>query len=231
MLREHAILDPTSPDDRVMAGEMTRRPDHQLLVNWFRIHLAELERILPRLTVRFLTPTSPFDPRKDDGLPFVYDRVQLDPEDANPVGFTPDGVFSIHDSEEGKALLFFLEVDMGTEPQTSPSGVSRNPRDKILRYQAYFRQKGYKRYEKMWECSLGGFRLLFLTNTPTRMAKIGRLVQDTPPGGFVWVTDQERIFRQGLADAIWTRGGHLEKPPESILGPEMRRPSALQIKD
>ena len=231
LLREQGLLDSSVPDDHVTAEKIIAHPDHDLLVNWFRIHLVKLAETLPRLNVRFLSPKSPFVARKDDGLPFVYDRVRLGTDDDKPTGFTPDGVIAITDSEEQKTLLFILEVDMDSEPLTSQRGKSSNVRDKILKYQAYFRQQGYKHYEEEWECSLRGFRLLFLTNTSARMAEICRLVQEITPSNFIWVADQERMFAQGLADAIWARGGNQNGSQESILGQGMCRASRIVINE
>jgi len=39
--------------------------------------------------------------------------------------FIPDGVFTITNLELKKSLLFFLEVDMGTESVASPNAISK----------------------------------------------------------------------------------------------------------
>jgi hypothetical protein len=44
-----------------------RLTDHQLLLNWFRIHLNQIERVIPRLRVRSLAHNSPSVPRRPDG--------------------------------------------------------------------------------------------------------------------------------------------------------------------
>ena len=110
---------------------------------------------------------------------------------------------------------------MGTE---SIASIGRGPRDlrqKILNYQQFFRENRYKPYEKIWDCDLEGFRLLFLTTTGARMASICNLIQSIPPADFIWVTTMEQMFSHGLSWKIWVRGGRRNAPEESILGPEM----------
>ncbi len=203
--------------------------DHQLLVNWFRVNLVQLERLVPRLSVRFLSPNSPFLGKDSEGKPLIYDRVTLTDDTAGQIDFIPDGVFMIKDtmSEQGKALLFFLEVDMDTEPLVSANNPSKDIRQKILCYQSYFRSQGYKRYEPVWNCSLTGFRLLFLTNTSARRTALCRLVQEMQPSDFIWVADQESMFAKGLGARIWARGGKDHRPPESVLGKLATHQTAL----
>ncbi len=203
--------------------------DHQLLVNWFRVHLVQLERLVPRLSIMFLSPTSSFLGKDNEGKVLVYDRVTVEGDAAGHVDFIPDGVFMVKDTagESEKALLFFLEVDLDTEPLVSTNNSSRDIRQKILCYQSYFRSQGYKRYEPVWNCHLTGFRLLFLTNTSARRTAMCRLVQEMQPSDFIWVTDQESMFAKGLGARIWARGGKEHKPPESILGKLATEQTAL----
>jgi len=53
ILRDKGLIDRTVPYDRVVAGGIFCA-SHQLLLNWFRIHLTQVERVLSRLSVRFL---------------------------------------------------------------------------------------------------------------------------------------------------------------------------------
>ena len=198
--------------------------DHHLLVNWFRIHLLQIERTIPQLSVKYLDPNShpPVLFRTD--RPSLMERVLGKKRQKKSFEFIPDGVFSITDKEtEKKALLFFLEVDMGTETLAS---VDRNPKDirqKILRYQDLFRSKRYKKYERVFDSKLNGFRLLFLANSGARLISLCGLVREMPPSDFIWLVDQEKMFSYGLATKIWARGGRNEDPPQSILGPKLSR--------
>jgi len=221
VLRKQGNISPDSGHDKAAETHM-QNTDHQLLVNWFRTHLVRLGRAVPQLSIAFLSPTSPFLNRDiDGGLP-VYERVVVKSEEQNEeeAYFIPDGVFSITDKESTpqKTLLFFLEVDMGSEPLVRTNQGAQDIRQKIVYYQSYFRTYGYKRYEGFWNCRLNGFRLLFLTNTASRKIALCRLVQEMRPSNFIWVADQESMFAKGLGTEIWARGGLDQQPPESILG-------------
>ncbi len=203
--------------------------NHLLLVNWFRIHLLQIERSMPQLSVKYLAPNS-------------YSRVwnKGDGSSASPTNsklktslkFIPDGIFSITNMEpEKKALLFFLEVDMGTETLAS---MDRNPKDirqKILRYQDLFRSGSYKEYERVFDSAFNGFRLLFLVNHVDRMNSLCRLVQEMSPSDFIWLTDQREMFSHGLSANIWARGGRNQDPPQSILGPRLACELPVQYTD
>lgn len=202
--------------------------DHTLLLNWFRIHLEEMKSLDSRVETDFLASTSPFLPKLADGKLAIYDRIAAGPGPDAWMDFIPDGVFTISVGEQDRrrSLLFFLEVDMGTEPLTS-SGSGRDLRQKILNYQAYFRTGRYRRYEELWSNRFNGFRLLFLANTGSRMASICRLVQEMPPSDFIWITDQDHMFAQGLGDNIWARGGKDQAALQSIVGPSLARPTPV----
>jgi len=193
--------------------------DHLLLVNWFRIHLLQIERAIPPLSIYYLSANSQ---PSGGNSPFISERI---PEDHRPekfVEFIPDGVFSITCQETGKkTLLFFLEVDMGTETLASMDRDPKDIRRKILNYQALFRSGAYKRYEQVFESKLNGFRLLLLVSSAARLTGLCRLVQEMPPSDFIWVVDQGRMFSHGLAAKIWARGGRNDAPPQSILGPRL----------
>jgi len=67
------------------------------------------------------------------------------------IDFIPDGVFSIRNHETGKSLLFFLEVDLGTETIASRERGPKDIRKKILNYQILFRHHHYRHYERVFE--------------------------------------------------------------------------------
>ncbi|MGD0919043.1 MAG: replication-relaxation family protein [Thermodesulfobacteriota bacterium] len=187
---------------------------HLLLVNWFRIHLLQIQRSLPQIIVHYLNPDSP---ARDNTSLSKPDSASRGPDKTTE--FIPDGIFSITSKGiEKKTLLFFLEVDMGTETLASMDRNHKDIRQKILRYQALFRSGAYKRYEEVFDSKLNGFRLLFLANSAARLLGLCRLVQEMQPSDFIWLVDQERMFSHGLSAKIWARGGRNEDPPQSILG-------------
>jgi len=210
-----------------VAADGIRCAEHLLAINWFRIHLVHLEKTFQRLSMKFLSSTSPFLERGPNGQPLVSDRAPAADAGGEPVAFTPDAVFTLKDQEHGKTLLFFLEVDMGTETLASARPGAKDILTKIICYQQYFRSDGYKRYQDLWDCELNGFRLLFLANLPARLAALCRLAQETPPSGFVWLTDRERMFAEGVSANIWARAGKLDAPLESIVGQTLSRVTPL----
>ena len=42
-------------------------PNHQLLLNWFRVYLSRVGKVLPRISVRVMAYNSPFLPKKPSG--------------------------------------------------------------------------------------------------------------------------------------------------------------------
>ena len=141
------------------------------------------------------------------------------------VEFEPDGVFSITDTQASKSVLFFLEVDMGTEPLVSHRGPSKGVRQKIAAYQAYFRGHCYKRYDHLWEACFRGFRLLFLANTGSRTMSLRKLAAETPPSDFIWLTDRQSMLSHGVWAPIWLKGGQRDASCRSILGSRSPSPS------
>ena len=87
---------------------------HDLLVNWFFIHLIQVERENPSLSTQHLTISSHNLNKGNADKPLLMERFSSDKTSENH-SMIPDGVFIITDKETEKTLLFFLEVDMGTE--------------------------------------------------------------------------------------------------------------------
>jgi hypothetical protein len=205
--------------DKQISGEEIHTVDHHLLSNWFQIHLEYVTQVVPQISHTYLTPTSALAGKDMNNRSLVYERNNA--EDGRPgkvTSFTPDAVFTLTDTSQGKTLLFFLEVDRGTETVASPARHPRDIRQKLLNYQHYFRTSQFKRYEAIWNTSLNGFRLLFLATTRARLNALCKVVRDMPPSGFVWLTDQEQLFAAGVGAKIWTRGGRHDTALQSILG-------------
>ena len=180
-----------------------------------------MERLIPQLSVNYLSPGfQSLAPTKGDRPPLL-ERVRTKNSQKEFIEFIPDGVFSITNEEISKTLLFFLEVDMGTETIASMDRDPKDIRQKILNFQALFHSSNYKRYEHIFNSILNGFRLLFLTNTASRLATLSRLVKGMPPSDFIWLTDQESMFTHGVSAEIWAKGGRYDDPPRSILGPKL----------
>jgi hypothetical protein len=174
--------------------------DHDLLLNWFHLYLIQIEQKYPQLSVTgFSTNTTP-------STQSILSST-----------FIPDGIFAIKHKKSSKNLLFFLEVDMGSETTASTDRNQNDFRQKVLNYQELFRNEQYKQCEKTFHSSFNGFRLLILTNTHEALAKLCRLVLEMPPSDFIWLTDQGQMFKGSLGDKIWRRGGNTAEQ-QSILG-------------
>ena len=196
--------------------------DHDLLANWFRIYISLIEKLIPNFSVDYLSPSTGHTLLKEKNQSRFSEKGSEHNNLRNTIDFIPDGVFTITDREKGKTLLFFLEVDMDTETIVSADrNKSNDVRQKILNYQGLFRSGQYKRYQNIFHANLNGFRLLFLANRDARLIALCRLVQGMPPSDFIWLTDQEKMFSQGLHAKIWARGGRYDKSLESILGTDL----------
>lgn len=218
ILKEEGIIDRDVPYENVSPVSI-RRVDHQILLNRFRVHLNQIKRVLPRLSVRFLAYNSPFLPRQPDGRTIISDSSPIGRRSVREVRFTPDAVFATTDAVQGKTLLFFLEVDCGTETLSSPQCKMTDIRQKILNYQWYFQSLRYKRYKEIFNTSrLHGFRLLFVTKTIGRLAALCKLIQEMEPSSFIWLTEYSRLSPEGVSAKIWAVGGDLNGPQDSIFG-------------
>jgi len=193
--------------------------DHDLLINWFYIHLIQMEKSVPDLTINPHAPGFVLKHKKKT-YGFFDSRIRIKTGDEF-IEFIPDGMFSAYHSGIGKSLLFFLEVDMDTESIASLDRNTKDVRQKILNYQALFRSGYYKRYGKIFNSKFNGFRLLFLVNSPARLDSLSRLVQEMPPSDFIWLTNQKKMISDGLSAEIWVRVGKTAQPPQSIIGPDL----------
>lgn len=220
LLIDKGLLGPNISYEHITAANI-HCPGHQMLMNWFRIYFKYAEKVIPAMRTRFLAHTSPFLPRNPSGRSIIADKAPALDNDSNPdIRFIPDAALSITDTTRDLTVLLFLEVDCGTETLASPKREMTDIRQKIINYQSYFLSERYKRYEKLWNCQLHGFHLLFLTNTTGRLRSLCRLVQQMGPQEtcFVYLTDQERLFNKGVTADIWAQAGNLTGPQESLFG-------------
>ncbi|MFC1763269.1 replication-relaxation family protein [Planctomycetota bacterium] len=217
LLRDRGLIDQNIPYENIL-GDSILSVNHQLMMNWLRIHLYQVERELPCLTIGFLAHNSPFLQRGQDGRVCIRDISPVPNQGSKQAHFIPDSVFSISDANQHKSCLFFLEVDCGTETIASPRRNMTDIRQKIVNYQWYFHEQRYKRYEAILDCSFHGFRLLFLTNSHSRLTALCRLAEEMKPSNFIWLTECTRLFPDGVSANIWAKGGNLQGPQHSILG-------------
>lgn len=222
LLKEGGLLPRDVPVERVQ-WISTSTLEHQISLNRFAISIRELASEPVHLEVRFLTATTPFLEPLKTGHPHIAGfAAESDPE-SEPEWFTPDGVLSLTEPQSGKALLFFVEIDMGSEGLSTATGSQGAISEKVRRYQAYFQSNAYKRYETEWNVKFNGFRLLFVAQDRTRSSQLSRLVQSVPPNDFIWITDWVQIQDRGIGGFVWSRGGNQNEDKESILGHSLGR--------
>ena len=198
---------------------------HNLLQNFFHICLLRLEKTFPRFTINFVNTRSKKIVRGNKNEPFYLPHPKITGQEEIPV--IPDGVFSIRDQESGKSLLFFLEVDMGTEALGDENSKSYNTNTisgKIIRYQKIFYDRLYKNYEPIFNDQFEGFRLLFLANDTDGLKRLCRVVRQRPNTDFIWLTEKSQLESEGITEKIWVKGGLTDAPLESIFG-------SLQLKN
>ena len=198
------------------AGLHPRLIPHQLLISEFRVHLATMTRMWPQFQTKFLTrgePVGSTEEPSDDSRDIQTDRT------TSTLHTIPDGILGLTHSESQKTLLFFLEADRGTESLTSHGG--GDIRQKILNYQAIFRSSAYRRHEQALGGQVNGFRVLLVADRQPRLAGLCRVVRETTPSDFVWLTDEASLSTPGIGARIWIRGGQTESPRHSILGSRM----------
>ena len=195
--------------------------DHDLMVNWFFIHLIQMSRDNPLFSIKHMTTSSHNLQDGDIDNPLLMERFTSDDHSEETITMIPDGVFTITNTKLDKSLLFFLEVDMGTETLATTNRSPGDVRQKVLNYQTLFHRNRYKRYRKIFTAQFNGFRLLFVANTAARMKALCDLIQGMPPSDFIWITELDKMFSKGISAGIWARGGLYNKPSESILGSKL----------
>ena len=124
------------------------------------------------------------------------------------------------DKTSDKSLLFFVEIDRGTENLMNPDrNCHGDISGKIINYMYYWASDAYKQYEQVWNCKFHGFRVLFVANNTKNCARLCRVVSNFGDhNDFVWVTDIEALFNSGIGGYIWYPGGQRSSQPDSIVG-------------
>ncbi len=137
LLKSENLIDNKIPIERLVPDKINNI-EHELLLNWFRIHLDHIPIKNPDLTTDFISSTTPFLPLRNTGFPLISESFK---QENHSIDFVPDGVFTISSKDQNMSLLFFLEVDMGTESLNSRSLKTNNISTKIKNYRAYFQSR------------------------------------------------------------------------------------------
>ncbi len=195
-----------------------RNLNHQLLINWARIHLTSMEKQIPQLSAKFLSPFIEIDSYRIDLADSKLGNLLI-----------PDGIFSISYAPQQKSLLFFLEIDMGTETLSSQSLSKNDFKRKILEYHYVFKNQLYKHLEGIFGLQFNGFRTLVVADSKSRLNQLNRLVKSMKSTGFIWLTDRDSILASGISDVIWFKGGDIEAGQFSIIGSTLTFKNIIEI--
>jgi len=137
---------------------------------------------------------------------YVRDVVATAAAPDRTLARVPDGVFAL--SRAGKAALFFVEVDRGTESVTNPDrGLV-----KVIRfYLSAMAGTGYQRYREDFRVAepFRGFRALITTTSAERVRNIRRAGGAIPcePAGlrrFIWLAETAAVTDRTILGPIWS---------------------------
>lgn len=176
---------------------------HFLAINDFRIALQRACAGSPVSLLGFI-PESYGEKTSKGGLTkYIRDVVCDIRNKRETIGHTPDAVFALQ--KEGKAALFFLEIDRGTE---SVSDAEKGLLKCVRFYLNYLADGKYQRYARDFGCSeFKGFRALLVTTADQRLKNCREAAKslDFPVQGkrFVWVSTYERIEKDGALGSVW----------------------------
>ena len=215
-LTNSQVLSPEIPVDRVTGGNLEKMIGHQLLLNSVAIQCEQLSEARQDLDITFISSTSPSHVGKSGGS---LVSQKLIPPNGDPILFIPDAACSIDNEQMRKRLLFFVEVDMGTEPKARlKEEQGEDIRRKILIYRAFLGSRQYEGVQRLFGGTFHGFRLLLLAHTPARRQALCRAVREMKQADFIWISDQSLMGEHGIGGTIWFRGGNDGADRESILG-------------
>jgi prepilin-type processing-associated H-X9-DG protein len=89
VLKEKGLIGEEIPLDKIR-GDCIFCADHQLLLNWFRIHLKQIKPLRPNLLIRVLAHNSPFLPRDKNDVGVTTNYSPVPGSGTKGVKFTPD---------------------------------------------------------------------------------------------------------------------------------------------
>jgi len=124
--------------------------------------------------------------------------------DGKTISLIPDGVFTLGKKVKGKPfkILFFLEVDRGTETASSLNGY-KDFRGKLEACSSFLDTSGYKTYNTDFNFHFNGFRLLITTTSEARLNTLQQTAIEAGALDFVWLTTFDKITSAKILSPIW----------------------------
>lgn len=114
----------------------------------------------------------------------------------------PDGYFIVYNKAKNTKTGFFLEVDRGTESQSSKI------LQKIQSYAHYYFSGLYKQ-----DFGLHFFRVLFIVDSPERLANLTKLKTTS---NLIFATSVDKISGNPFTDSIWHTVGKSDVKPQVL---------------
>ena len=179
---------------------------HFLKANDFRIALTQaISSISTGITLSGYIPEYYGEKTEKGGsMKYIRDSICDMHNTSLIINHTPDAVFALE--KDGKAALFFLEMDRGTEALTNPEkGFLKS----IHFYLNYWVSGKYQRYSEDFKCEpFRNFRTLFVTTSQARVDNMRQAARDInidPPQvkRFIWLTAGDRLTRDSMFQSIW----------------------------
>jgi hypothetical protein len=137
---------------------------HFLAINDFRVALTLACQNSP-LSLRGFIPEYVGEKVGGNVKKYLRDSIFDIQNPRHSLSHTPDAAFAIE--KDGKAALFFVEIDQGSETVNDPTkGVMKA----VVFYLNYWTAGKFTRYEEDFGREFKTFRTLFITNSPRRLA-------------------------------------------------------------
>lgn len=134
---------------------------------------------------------------------YIKDAICDINSERDEISHTPDGVFVLE--KNGKAALFFLEIDRGTEVVSNTNkGVLKSLRF----YVNYLLDGKYQRYSKDFGVeSFKGFRSLYVTTSDIRLHNIRQATESLKipqkAKRFHWITTFNQLDKKDIFGPVW----------------------------
>lgn len=176
---------------------------HFLAINDFRISLQKVCDGTPVSLLGFIPESFGEKTSKGGVTKYIRDVVCDIRDKRETIGHTPDAVFALE--KDGKAALFFLEIDRGTE---SVSDAEKGVLKCVRFYLNYLADGKYQRYSRDFGCGeFKGFRALIVTTSDQRLknCRVAAKALDFAVQGkrFIWISTYDQIGKTGPLSSIW----------------------------